>query len=113
VSGDHDRVLDMIEMCDLLMRYASDREVLATDPVVQAAAQRWIEILGEAASHVSDETKRAHPEVSWRDLTGTRIILAHAYHRVDNDVIGNVVTRDVPELRRHLEQIAQRLHPTS
>ena len=56
----------MIEMCDLLVRHASDPEALAENPVVQAAAQRWIEILGEAASHVSDETKAAHPEVPWR-----------------------------------------------
>ena len=95
----------MIEMCDLLMRHASSPHALATDPVVQAAAQRWIEILGEAASHVSERTKAAHPEVPWRDLAGTRIILAHAYHHIDQDIIGNVVDRDIPLLRRQLEQI--------
>jgi len=47
----------MIEMCDLLIRHASDRTALRTDPVVQAAAQRWIEVLGEAAAHVSEEPR--------------------------------------------------------
>ena len=55
MRNDGDRLLDMIEMCDLLIRHASDPHALATDPVTQAAAQRWIEVLGEAASHVSDE----------------------------------------------------------
>ena len=102
MRGDRDRLLDMIEMCDLLIRHASDRAALGSDPVIQAAAQRWIEVLGEAASHVSDETKQAHPEIPWRDIIGTRVILAHAYFHIDPDVIGQVVDRDVPALRSQL-----------
>jgi uncharacterized protein with HEPN domain len=48
----------MVQMCDLLIAHASNEETLATDPVVQAAAQRWIEVLGEAATHLSDELVR-------------------------------------------------------
>lgn len=74
MRADHDRILDMIEMCDLLLQHASDPSRLAEDPVIQAAAQRWIEVLGEAASNVSVETKRAHPEVAWRpDLGGREV----------------------------------------
>lgn len=102
MRGDRDRLLDMIEMCDLLIRYASDRAALASDPVIQAAAQRWIEVLGEAASRISDETRQAHPEIPWRDIIGTRVILAHAYFHIDQDVIGQVVDHDVPALRSQL-----------
>lgn len=96
----------MIEMCDLLIRHASDRAALASDPVIQAAAQRWIEVLGEAASHVSDETRQAHPEIPWRDIIGTRVILAHAYFHIDQDIIGRVVDRDIPALRAQLLVVA-------
>ena len=61
MRGDRDRLLDMSEMCELLLTHASDAHALEHDPVVQAAAQRWIEVLGEAASHVSDELKAAQP----------------------------------------------------
>lgn len=60
---DRDRLLDMIEMCDLLLEHAAEPDRLGTDPVLQAAAQRWIEILGEAATKLSDELKQAHVEV--------------------------------------------------
>lgn len=40
MRNDEERLLDMLEMCDLLVAHASDLDVLATDPVVQAAAQR-------------------------------------------------------------------------
>lgn len=62
MRGDRDRILDMVEMCDLLTEHASDERQLGDDPVTQAAAQRWIEVLGEAASHVSEDLKLAHPE---------------------------------------------------
>ncbi|MFN3215484.1 MAG: DUF86 domain-containing protein [Acidimicrobiales bacterium] len=97
----------MLEMCDLLIAHASDPAVLATDPVVQAAAQRWIEVLGEAASHLTDELRSAHPEIPWREIIGTRVILAHAYFHIDQDIIGNVVQRDIPAIRLELEQIIQ------
>jgi uncharacterized protein with HEPN domain len=88
----------MIEMCELLTRHAADSASRDNNPVVQAAAQRWIEVLGEAASHVSDATRVAHPEIPWRDIAGTRIILAHAYFHVDRDIVGRVIERDIPDL---------------
>jgi uncharacterized protein with HEPN domain len=109
VRGDRDRILDMLEMCDLLLEHASDVRRLADDPVTQAAAQRWIEVLGEAASHVSDELQTAHPEVAWREITGIRLILAHAYFHIDQDIVGNVVTDHVPRLRAQLQPIADSL----
>ena len=51
----------MIEMCDLLVAHASDPAKLRSDPVTQAAAQRWIEVLGEAASHISAEVQGGEP----------------------------------------------------
>ena len=97
----------MIEMCDLLTLHAADRSVLERDAVVQAAAQRWVEILGEAASHVSEGLRSAHPEVPWREIIGTRVILAHGYFHIDEDVIGEVVTRHVPALVHHLRIISE------
>jgi len=111
VRGDRDRLLDMSEMCDLLLTHASDAHALEHDPVVQAADQRWIEVLGEAASHVSAELKAVHPEVPWRELAGARVVLAHAYHHVDQDIIGAVVARDIPALQCDLAVIIGELAP--
>ena len=112
MRGDRDRLLDMVEMCDLLLAHASDESRLATDPVTQAAAQRWIEVIWEAASRVSPEIKDAHPEVAWREMAGIRVILAHGYFHIEADIIGNVVARDVPRLRAQLVVILGSLPPT-
>jgi uncharacterized protein with HEPN domain len=66
-------------------------------------------VLGEAASHVSDGLQTSHPEVAWREITGIRLILAHAYFHIDQDIIGNVISAHVPRLRAQLLQIAESL----
>lgn len=104
---DRDRLLDMIEMCDLLLEHAADPERLATDPVTQAAAQRWIEILGEAASRISDDLKNANPDIAWRDIVGTRVILAHAYFEIDPTIVRHVISHDIPVLRAQLARILE------
>jgi len=101
----------MIELCDLLLQHASDRAVLEQDPVVQGAAQRWLEVLGEAASHVSSELRDAHPDVPWREIIGTRVILAHAYFHIEQDIIGRVIEHDIPGLRGNLRDIVEGLGP--
>ena len=109
MRADRDLLLDMIEMCDLILEHAVDLDRLETDPVLQAATQRWIEVLGEAASKLSADITSAHPEVPWREIVGTRVILAHAYFHVDPDVIREVVTGDVPALRRQLDAVLSEL----
>ncbi len=99
----------MLEMCDLLIEHVSGRSKLANDPVIQAAAQRWIEVLGEAASRVSEEVKQGHPEVAWREILGLRVMLARGYFHIDKDIVGSVVDQDVPELRDKLQVIADSL----
>lgn len=98
----------MIEMCDLLLQHASDPSALEQDPVVQGAAQRWLEVLGEAASHVSSPLRDAYPGVPWREIIGTRVILAHAYFHIEQDIIGRVIERDIPGLRDRLLDMIER-----
>ena len=101
----------MLEICDLVLTHISDRKHLAKDPVVQVAAERWIKVLGEAARYLSDGLRDSNPEIPWREIIGTRVILAHAYFHVDQDVIGGVVNRDIPAIRNILQGILDSLHP--
>ncbi|MDY7104726.1 MAG: HepT-like ribonuclease domain-containing protein [Actinomycetota bacterium] len=103
MRDDEARVLDIVETCDQLIDHIGrDRARFMADPVAQAAAQRWLEIIGEAAARLSDEFKASHPDVAWRDLVGTRNVLAHGYFNVDHSIVWSAVVKDVPELRQAL-----------
>ena len=104
MRNDEARVVDIIESCDQLIEHVGeDHGRFEADPVVQAAAQRWLEIIGEAAARLSDDFKAEHPDVAWLDLVGMRNILAHGYFHVDSDVMWTAITGDVPKLRSALE----------
>lgn len=62
------------------------------------AVERLLEIIGEAANSLSDETRDAHPDVPWQDIRRLRVVLAHHYHRVDPAQVWTIATQDVPRL---------------
>ncbi|HLD34170.1 MAG TPA: DUF86 domain-containing protein [Candidatus Nanoarchaeia archaeon] len=72
---------------------------------VKDATIRRLEIIGEAAKHVSTELKKKSPEVQWKAITGTRDVMIHAYFKVDLDVVWRIVKRDLPRLKQQIEII--------
>lgn len=96
---DQNRLEDIFEFAARLERYVAKgfEEFLAEDGS-ELAIERLIELVGEAASHFSEEFKLAYPAIAWREIVGMRVLLAHAYHRVDFEVVWTAATVSVPEL---------------
>lgn len=44
------------------------REAFLTDPTLQRAFVRSLEIIGEAAKHIPDVLRTRHPAVPWRAI---------------------------------------------
>lgn len=96
---------DMREAASAALGYVAGRsedEVLA-DPMRLDAIERRMEVVGEAARHVSRAFVRAHPAIPWRSIIGLRNVLAHEYGRIDQRRLVQTVMREVPVL---LEQLA-------
>ena len=68
------------------------------------AVVRLIEIIGEAAGAVSEPTRTQCPEISWREIVGTRDRLIHGYEEVDLDILWTIVTEDLPVLVSELNR---------
>lgn len=69
------------------------------------ATLRNLELLGEAARHVPQEIRAQAPDIPWRRIVGVRNILIHGYLGIDNDIIWDVVTNELPALVRGLEKL--------
>lgn len=74
------------------------RERFEQDENLRLALLHLVQILGEAARCVSENGRTAHPEIEWRAITGMRHRIVHDYMEVDEEILFNVVTRDVPTL---------------
>jgi len=62
------------------------------------AAERLLEIVGEAASNISESAMSLHPAVDWRNIARLRIVLAHHYHRTDPELIWSYAVEEAPVL---------------
>ncbi len=76
----------------------STRESLAQNELLVLALTRLIEIVGEAAKNVSEETRGRYPGVPWRAIAGTRDRLIHGYFDVELDHLWIIVSHDLPQL---------------
>lgn len=80
------------------------RPELDDDDVLAAALERFIEVIGEAASKVSTETRSTLLKIPWREIVGMRHRLVHGYAAVDRDIVWDVVTADLPPLIAELDE---------
>jgi uncharacterized protein with HEPN domain len=101
---DETRIRHMIEAADAAGRFVTGRRRsdLDTDDMLRFALIRAVEIIGEAASKVSDETRAATPSVPWFAIVAMRNRLIHAYFDVDHDILWKTVTEEIPPLRAQL-----------
>ena len=75
------------------------------DEILRMALTHFIQVIGEAARKVSAEFQAAHPQIPWREIVGTRHRIVHGYLNIDEDLVWEIVTHDLPALIRGLEKI--------
>ena len=57
-----------------------------------------VEIVGEAATQVTEPTRQRLPEIPWERIVGMRNRLVHAYFDINLDIVWKTVQGDLPEL---------------
>ena len=77
---------------------------MLTDRTLQWATDHGFNIIGEAARHVSPETKAAYATIDWRRIIGLRNVVVHDYDEIDYARHWRVIQEDVPKLIAALEK---------
>jgi uncharacterized protein with HEPN domain len=71
------------------------------------AVERQLEIIGQAANKISQETQNAIGNIPWGNIIGLRNKLAHDYGEILAERIWLISKKSIQELMNELEKIEE------
>ena len=100
-------VEDMQKFCDKVLTYTAglDKQTFLSEQRTYDATLRNLELIGEAATHVPDEVRRAHSDIPWHAIIEMRNRLAHGYLHISDDVIWSIIQDAIPGLVSSLRNL--------
>lgn len=105
---DETRLRDMLDAAYQARKFVEGKARPAleeNDMLLGFAVVRALEIVGEAASKITPETRAQFSQIKWPDMIGMRNRIVHDYLNVDYDIVWKVVIEDLPDLITELEKI--------
>lgn len=100
-------IQDMIACAEKILSYTTDMSQadFESSSLTYDATIRNLEVIGEAATHIPTQIRDQYSDISWRMIVATRNQLIHGYLGIDNDILWNIVSENIPELLSKLEMI--------
>jgi len=100
-------LLDMLNAAKLAQDFVADVdwESFQLDLMRQAAVTRQLEIIGEAARRISEDSQAEIPEIPWHQIIGMRNRIVHEYDRLNLIRLWDTIQLALPELIVVLENI--------
>jgi uncharacterized protein with HEPN domain len=107
------RLQHMLDSAEEAVEFAvgKSRNDLDDDRKLLLAIIKSIEIIGEAASKVSEARKAEDENIPWKDIVGMRNRLSHGYFDVNLDIVWQTVKTDLPNLIKALKKIIPHEEP--
>jgi uncharacterized protein with HEPN domain len=107
VRSDRERLLDILEAIEKIEERvpAGAAEAFARDEMLQVWVLHHVQLIGEAASRLSDEARGKCSDVPWADVIGMRNILVHQYFSTDLDQVWYSVEYELPRMKKRVQQM--------
>ncbi|MES2649234.1 MAG: DUF86 domain-containing protein [Bacteroidota bacterium] len=105
--GDSQRLLHILESISEIEKYTTNvsLEEFLENSMMRFASIKQIEIIGEAANYISEETKNKFTDIQWRQIIGMRHILVHEYFGIDSQLIWQIIIDDLPKLKNAVQTV--------
>ena len=81
--------------------FGNEAEIFAENKIYRNAAALCILQIGELVGKLTEEFRQQHPAVPWRQIKAMRNIVAHSYGSVDPETTWEIITDDIPVLKRY------------
>lgn len=104
---DKARLLHIIDSIDYINSFLAgkQKEDFFNEPMLRFAIERQLEIIGEAANHLSQNLKESYPGIDWRKIVAFRNFLAHEYFGIDLELVWGITQNNIFELKVYVQKI--------
>lgn len=101
MSNDQVRLEHILEAIEKIQRFIGNAtfEQFTDDEMMISAVLREFTVIGEAARHISDDFRAAHPELPLFEARGMRNRMIHEYQDLDLDIVWKTYRDDLPPLK--------------
>jgi len=86
-----------------------DYEAFVQDDKTVSACIREIEVIGEATKQIPKEITEQFDELPWSLMAKMRDKLIHWYFEVDEEIVWNVATLKLPQIKDQIDKIIEKL----
>ena len=99
----------MAAYADKVLGYCADMnyEEFSADSKLVEACVFNLSQMGELVKYVDDTYASVHPEIPWRYIYGLRNRIVHDYEGVNQVLIWEIISDDLPALRRDLRGLIE------
>ncbi len=97
----------ILSECDFLLERSEGLtfEEFYEDELIKKAFVRSLEIIGEAVKKLPMDFRERYSYVPWKEMSGMRDKLIHAYFEVDYIIVWKTVKEEIPILRKQIGRI--------
>ena len=88
-----------------VVHFGNEAEIFAENKIYRNAAALCILHIGELVGKLTEEFRQQHPAVPWRQIKAMRNIVAHSYGSVDPETTWEIITGDIPVLKKYCYSI--------
>ncbi|MEK7127613.1 MAG: DUF86 domain-containing protein [Patescibacteria group bacterium] len=98
---------DIAQAIDKIDKFAGkiSYEKFCRDEKTMDAVVRNLEIIGEAAKHVSKTIRERNKDIPWSEMVSMRNKVTHEYFGVDMEILWKTITEDLPELKKKIKKL--------
>lgn len=76
---------------------------------MQYACVKQLEIIGEAANHLTTHFKKPYSDIRWREITDLRNLLIHEYFGIDTKIVWDIIKIDIVSLKKQIIKIIKQI----
>ena len=106
MRDDKECLLDIKEAIERINKYAvQGREDFEKNELIQNWIIHHLQIIGEAASRLSEDYRKRYHDIPWSKIIGMRNILVHRYFGIDTKIVWAVVEQDLPILKQNIDEM--------